>query len=45
MLLCCDSTNGGSELKRNAAEDLFQLKGTSPALAGREPTSVLSELC
>lgn len=45
-LLCLDSGSGGRALLRIAAtEDLAQLTGKSPALAGRELTSVLSGSC
>jgi len=38
-LLCFDSGSGGSVLSRMATEDLVQLTGMSPALAGRDSTS------
>ena len=42
MLLCFDSGRGGSVLLRIAMEDLVQLTGMSPALAGRDSTNGLS---
>lgn len=45
VLLCFDSVSVGRVLFLIATEDLVQLSGKSPALAGRELIKVLSVCC